>query len=496
VLQEHRHPKEVHFRQTHWRFPMGEFSDTIRHLDEQPVFEFHLAIEDIHTKETLYLPVLRLNRTLDIQAVWIEFLESPTFCLRWLETKPLRNRRVRIWSVWQPWNPPTELKIPDDVRGELMVSEVGLPPSHYRMHFFTATPWDPPNPPDELPDESLLVKTATSEERLRWISKQLSGNSKRSFLLRFERACIQNTRKDFQSRDQDITWCYQHLSDCTPDQISALHRWLGGMDPNSQKAVRMQMYRPDQLKKLFSAYPKPHPNREAYLEHFTVTPIVTPASAVLVLDNVSDPGTVMHSLIVLVKREHPQALNYIFSSLEAGQLSDLDAGELLALNPDFTLPTLGEMPESLVKQRLIRRMVKVIPEQEHFVLTGFWIRTTAGWGHIQKIWAEDSEEELLYFNRKKHKPQLTVILRPDHDPEPIRVDLTTREVTFMDARQVFICIKDGCFYFASEKMKYVREQHNFASHIGIGPAFRPSAPSFKMYKPESYSLEAPENQFA
>jgi hypothetical protein len=141
-------------------------------------------------------------------------------------------------------------------------------------------------------------------------------------------------------------------------------------------------------------------------------------------------------------------------------------------------------------------MVKVIPNQEYFVLIGFWIRTTAGWGRIQKIRADDSVEELLYFNRKKHKPQLTVILRPDHDPEPVRIDLTTREVTFLDARKVYICTKDGCFYFASEKMKHVIKQHNFASHNGIGPSFRPSAPSFEMHNPESYSLEAPENQFA
>jgi len=496
VLQEHTQPKGVHFRQTRWRFPLGEFSDTIRYLDEQPVFEFQLAVEEIHTKETLYLPVLRLSRTLDIQVVWIEFLESPTFCLRWLETKPLRNRRVRIWSVWKPWNPPTELKIPDDAKGELIVSEVRLPPSQYRMHFFTAAPWDPPNPPDEPPEESLLVETTTPEERLRWISKQLSDNSNRSFLLHFERACIQNTRKDFQSRDQDITWCYQHLSDCTPDQISALHRWLGSLGQNFQKAVRLHMYRPDQLKKLFAAYPKPHPKRDAYLEHFTVTPLVKPASAVLVLENVSDPGIVMHSLIILVKREHLQALNYIFSSLEAGQLSDPDAGELLALNPDFTLPALGEMPESPVKLRLIQRMVKLIPEQEYFVLKEFWVRTNAGWGCINKIVGESGDRELRYFNRKVDNPMLHVTLRPQHFPENVVINLSDKTINFLNANKVFVCTKDGCNYFASERYEFIRNEHNRASHTGLGPAFRPLDTPFRMFKPVIYSIVPPQDQFA
>lgn len=495
VIQEHSRPKGVSFRQTRWRFPLGEFSDTIRHLNEHPVFEFQLAIENSISGERVEIPILRLNRTLDIHTVWIEFLEESTFCMRWIETNPLRNRRVRIWSEWQPWIPPMEVKIPDAARGELDVQEVVLMPSHYRMHFFTAAPWDPPNPPNEPPNESILVETTTPQERLRCVHKQINVESKHPFLLHFERACVLDKISDVQARDQEIQWCCQHLDECLPDQILAFHRWLGSRDPQTQIRVRTQMYRPDQMQKLFSSFPKSHQKRDSYLEHFSDTDFVQPESALLVLEHVSAPGSVMHALITLVKQEHNQSLPKIFASLESGQLSDLDAGELLTLNPDFTLPALGKMPEIPSKLRMIHRMVKLIPEQEYFVLPNFWIRTCAGWGRIEEIWNQESGESLQYFNRKIDTPLILVVLRPDHYPEKIHVDLISDTLTFLDASQVWMCTKDGCYYFASEKEQYVIKEHNWASHMGLGPALRPLEPSFQKFKPEAYSLEPPETQF-
>jgi hypothetical protein len=91
---------------------------------------------------------------------------------------------------------------------------------------------------------------------------------------------------------------------------------------------------------------------------------------------------------------------------------------------------------------------------------------------------------------------LHVILRPDVSPEEIHVNLTKKVLTFLKARKIYICLKDDCNYFASEKMEYVRNQHNHASHEGIGPAFRPSEPVLLMSEVETYSVDAPEDQFA
>ena len=495
VIQKHTHPKSVSFRQTRWRFPLGEFSDTIRQLNEHPVFEFQLTIENSITGEQNEIPVLRLNRTLDIHTVWIEFLEESTFCMRWIETNPLRNRRVRIWSEWQPWITPLEVKIPDDVRGELDVEDVLLQPSHYRMHFFTAAPWDPPNPPNEPPNESILVETTTPRERLKWIQKQTSIEGNHSIPLHFEHACLLDNLRNTQARDQEIKWCCQHINECTPDQILALHRWLGIRDPESQIQVRTFMYRPDQIQNLLSSYPKSHPKRDLYLEHFTEMDLVEPESALLVLDNVIDPGSVMHALIILIKQEHQQALPKIYSSIENGQLSDLDAGELLALHPDFTLPSLGKMPEAPLKIRMIQRMVKRIPDQEYFVLPKCWIQTSAGWGCIEEIRDQKSEEPLRFFNRREDYPLLFVILRPDHFPERISVDLNTETLTFLDASQVWICTKNGCYSFASAEDRHIINNHNRAAHLGLGPALRPLDPSFQMFRPVEYSLEPPISQF-
>ena len=493
-LQEHIRPQEIHFRQTRWHFPLGEFSDMLRYMEDQPIFEFQLVISDVNTGDQKKIPLIRLSRILDIRMVWIEHLEPPNFCLKWVEPKPLRNRRVRIWSEWQPWIQPIEINIPDDAQGEVLVSDVALPPSQYRLHFFTAAPWDPPNPPPTAPSDSLLLETTSARERLSSIRQRIEANPSPSFVYHFERVCILNSTGDQPKRDDEITWCYQNLNQATPDQILAIYRWLGPHDPASQRAVRIRMYSPDHLNRLYEIYPHPNHNRDSYLEHFQLTTLINPESGNLILKHENNPAIVMHALIVLMKRDNENALPHIFSHIESGQLSDHDGTELLALNPDFSLPELSKVTDSPHKARLIQSVVKNMPEQCVFATKNFWMRTNAGWGRIDSIQI-GSNNDLLYFDRRLEKPFLNITLRPDEDPEEVHVDLSTSEVTFLNAEEVFICTKEGCYYFASADENHIKRTHNSASHMGIGPAYRPYPATFEMNREILYSLNPPENQF-
>ncbi len=223
--------------------------------------------------------------------------------------------------------------------------------------------------------------------------------------------------------------------------------------------------------------------------------MIQPKSAVLVLEHTTDPEKVMHGLMILVRRNSSQAMRFIFSSIEAGQLSDPDAGEMFNVNPEFTLPALADQSETPLKLRMIRRMTKMIPTQDCFVLKGFWINTYAGWGRIEEIFGGNEENSLAYFNRKKDNPKLMIVLRPDHDPERVTFNLETRVITFLDVNRVYMCTKDNCYRFASKKMEYARNEHNRAAHSGLGPRFRPYPGSFDMARPEYYALDPPDNQF-
>ena len=77
----------------------------------------------------------------------------------------------------------------------------------------------------------------------------------------------------------------------------------------------------------------------------------------------------------------------------------------------------------------------------------------------------------------------------------IMIDLEEETITFPDADEVFLCAKDGCNSFATEKRELLLEEHNRAAHDGIGPSFRPLSTSFYFSKALIYSLDPPENQF-
>ena len=201
-------------------------------------------------------------------------------------------------------------------------------------------------------------------------------------------------------------------------------------------------------------------------------------------------------MIILVKRKHPDALREIFEAIDDGQLSDQDACELIKLNPDFTLPTLCNIPETPSKKRIIQKIVTVIPEQDIIVLTKFWVRTNAGWGCIEEITREGSDETLYYYNCKKDKPKLSIILHPDQEPENISVDLESGFLHFPDAKNVYICTQDECRYFATSNLALLRNEHTHATHDGTRPRFLISKPSFKMDRPVVSALAPPEDQLS
>jgi len=453
-LQESRHTHETHRLRTRWRFPLGQYTDTVRNLPDIPVFEFRLVILDGQTNEVAKIPLLRLNRTLDISFKWIKHLDPPTFCLYWDEPHPLRNRRVRIWSEWQPWHHPVEIKIPDAADGEFLVTETGLPPSRYLLHFFTATPWYPKEPPVDPPKDSFLAETTTPQDHLKWLASQLEQSPEREFLLRFERACVYTTLNDQDRCNVETTWCYQNLDKATPEQIIALHHWVGKRDKATQSAIRIQMYRPKNLERLYQAFPRTNSMLTTYLQYLPSTKIIKLESARMILRHSVGTVLALHCLQILLKWEDPQAISQICQRVMEGQLSDADAQALMKQKAGFALESLSTLPPTPVTIRLLANLAKTVPNQQIFITPRYWVLTDGGWGHIERIIDTETQLDLPYFNAKTDKPSLAINLRPKISNEKIMLDINNNKLTFLYAETIYVCSYDDCKFGHGSKMRY------------------------------------------
>ena len=154
----------------------------------------------------------------------------------------LRNRRVRLWSAWQPWTEPYEFCIPDEVVGTDISDEPGsgvlelpdtLPPGWYWVALRTAPSWEKLcAPPGPTPD-AMLAKDVDSEWRLTELELAERKAPETEFRYHLERACIFDTLDNTDSRAKEIQWLCDHAREAYPAHLFALYRWLKDRDPDT-----------------------------------------------------------------------------------------------------------------------------------------------------------------------------------------------------------------------------------------------------------------------
>lgn len=330
--------------------------DTINQHKDISVFEFQLMLVD---KDGLYQPVtlLSLTRQIDVSNVRIEETDN-SLVLLWEETHPLRNRRVYIRSLWKAWADAWNIRLPDDARGkyDLLSAGYGLPTSWYEVHFYVAPSWeqDIVSPPDQ---STYLVKTISPENQIAWLDRQLEKHPELSFLNHFERASLYASIGEETKRDKEIQFCYTHVDQAKPANLFAFHEWLEKYEPNTKRAVRMKMYKPEFLQQLFSDFKPTNEFRRRYLGDVTKTNL-PPESAILLIENENDPAIVFHSLRELMKRRDDRLLNIIVLMLEDGRLSDEDALALLRLDEEYSLSVLNAEQPTSVNLRLLSGLLR------------------------------------------------------------------------------------------------------------------------------------------
>jgi hypothetical protein len=469
-------------RESRCKFIVNPFLDTIRSLPNEPFFDLELLIAGGHLAEPARLPMMRITRTIDVRNAWLDLKDGATF-LHWNEPNPLQHRRAQIWSVWQPWLEPIEVKLPDSPpQSELMEN------GHWFMHDlssagasfkescyavrFTAVPIWVQRPIAVFPplDDVKVIQVGDPKERLAELDELLRKSGADPFSLHFERACIFDDLGNHGGKDQEVSWCSSHANQAAVPMIINFYHWLEGKDAQTQKGLRMRMFRPDWLLTLFLQIDDPEMRRD-YLRPLLVEDAIHPTSAKIILEHADLPEVTSLAVNALVEDENEFAVQFLLNQIYQGRSSVLGAFEVLKPRADFALFALLNQPESHERDRLLQELSSHA-EIPLLIYTGWWIRSDAGWGCIEGIVDPESEVTREYFRVDKEKPLLNVILRPGSDNLNIEIDLRENRITFED-HELYLCAHEtGCFNYISNDRERLIGVHNRVAHGGLQPCFR------------------------
>lgn len=483
---------------------LTEFFDTIQQNRDCPIFTLSMrafvggALSD--------MPLLHLSQSLDIQAVVMEWDAQGQMHLHWDAPHRLRNRRVRLWSAWQRWIEGREFLIPDDVTtspladgegGGMITLGMDLLPGWYQVAFRTAHSWEDLYAPATPTPDKLCSKEAEPGRRLDALAAQLQNEPARAFEIRFEQACIYHSTGDADARNLEIQWLCANVGRGDPIQVIALERWLQSFDPNSARAVRMRMFRIEQVGRLFNES-VPERVRGAYLDCFVSAKTVSGEIAALMLAQTQRPDVVNRALEILLKSNMDEswpklAAGYILEQMSEGAYRDRDAEDLLSADPDKSLAWLMALPHSPARHRLLRALSKKSKTMA-VVQVGTWVRCEAGWGRIERI--QQDRQDRADWVLGDSDVLLHVLLRPGPKQERVEIDTGNRQIRFLDAREVFRCAKQGCRGFVSANQSCIVADHNHAAHQGIGPSFGPRDLTWQYRRPLEFTVNQPDNLFS
>jgi len=475
-------------------FDLSAFFDTLR-TPRESVFVFSLELLDAERNLNTCLSVLHLSSDLDIRICYLESAEG-RYRLHWYEPCPVRHRRLRLWSCWQPWADPIELCLPDDAPASDIVDaedwwmydipeeEGALPPSLYMGQFLVASPSE--NKPSSFPPENAIkIEMITSCDRLLQINEDLkSANPARAFVLHFEKLCIYHTQNRSKAMQVELQWCLQHWSEANLLHLEALARWLGKYDSKqNQLAFLIYMFRKETIKRLQEqGYPADFVQR--YLEN--ILEIRKPQPEVLrqVLVLSRNPKVILHCWNWLLKSDIGGSCQPFWEFVEQRYISEAGATDLLKNNPDFARYLFKNVSSSPLRTRLLRQLD--LPE--YLVKEGYYVLFDAGWGKITKICGKQDEN---YFLPDEQKPVLYVELL--HWPnQSVKIDLERCEITLIDRNGANRCACGRFVALGGEQTRSTWQSHQASCGCSnISPV--PSC--FELKVIPVYRVNPPVNQF-
>ncbi len=152
-------------------FNLSEATDSIRTSHDGYVL-IELQLDSLPGySQPIKLPVLRLAKSLELVSINLDSClvdDIWLLSLTWQASQQLRNRSLRFWSLWHPWESPFTLSISDELLDtfEVEVPYSDLPPGLYRVEMAVIDPWSSFEPQRPMGDEANAVEVVlgTDEE--------------------------------------------------------------------------------------------------------------------------------------------------------------------------------------------------------------------------------------------------------------------------------------------------------------------------------------------
>ena len=486
-----------------WRAELAAFLDTIQ-ASRSPVLRFELEVENLlGQKPAVQLSVLSLTQALIVDDVSLSprrVNSGVVLDLKWREAAPLRNRHVRLWPLWRPWDPVFEHNIPDEARGELTfpVDPRALQSGKYRLEFLVVDPWilapEASRPARSAPGAT-DVELIDPDRQLQVLEQRLRRQGA-SFELLLQQAIVCQDVGDLQTATTHIQWCFEHLEDATVPQITALVEAMQDSgDRATLHALQLKLSAASRVQRLLTAYREGDISAEhveQYLANLPRSGLLPEATCELLL-TVDDERARLHAAQQLIRRSNTSGPEAVLRWVQNAQMSDADAIAVLKINANSSGGYLDQHLDDAVALRLYEALAQEQGDRTSVIRPGMWVRTDAGWGRIERIKSLAGETVEQYV-RGQDQFQLSVTLRPNSDAEPIVVDMDRKRISFPQAERIYTCSK--CNRFSTQHWHLIVNEHNRVAHDGTGPAYRPERVTVRSLRTVEYSARKPKNELA
>jgi hypothetical protein len=463
-----------------YRFDLGAFLDTIR-ASRSPVLRFELVIWSLPGwNKPFRIPILSLTQTLLVEDAQLSFRTVDgrvIFDLTWDEPTPLRNRRVRFWPLWRPWDPVFEQGIPDDAEGahSFEVNPEKLLSGKYRLEFLVVDPWtsgsDTPQRPPQGTPSTADVEMIAPERQMEILDGRIRERG-RAFEILLERAAIYQDIGAVEKAAPDRQWCYEHLDDGTVRQALALAdlaREAG--DDALTRSLQLKLFAARRIERLLAKREVGEVSTdlfESYLDQMPKSKML-PVATCRQLLSVEDETVRLDAVQQLIHRQNPAGPQTVIRWVDEAEMSDADAVALMMINPEFSAEVLKKNLGRPVATRLLEKLAPELGDRTPIVQVGTWVYTDAGWGRVERI-EDQAGAPVEHYLSGQTDYRLHVTLRPAVDAEPVIVDLERKLIIFTDADVIFTCCK--CYGFSARDRYLIVERHDYVAHSGLGPSYR------------------------
>jgi hypothetical protein len=453
-----------------YRFDLTAFEDTLSAL-HSPVVRLGLRVWGVSDSDgPLQIPVLSLKRSLFVSDVNLTARSDEgkvTFVLRWCEDRPLKNRYVRLWPLWRPWEKPMERCVPDDAKGHWSFSAPveELRSGKYRVEFFVSDPWvieDMPSLPPANAPGTTDVELSAPAKQLEHLDQRIERRGE-EFGLVLERGCVREEAGLSAQSRSDWQWCFEHLDAGSILQILAFAD-LTSQSWSGYRALQLKMSSDSRVGKVVDAY---HANElsfghfRRYFEHLPPPERWSKQTCSSLL-TVRDEGLRVTAVQQLLKRESQVGVEAVLRWMRQARISDVDAVALVAEQPNFAIEHLQDLAGDPVAERLLEAL-RQTAQTEDAARVGDWVHCDAGWGRLTRIINPESEAELMWIAELTAPYRLYVTLRPAIEPEDIVIDLSTQLMEFTQRRKTFICSKCDPPVLMTQKNSIIR-RHTAEAH--------------------------------